>query len=149
MKMSIVRLRLPEGIRKEIKEHAKKMYPTECCGLLFGSLAEDGSAETVCACRMQNQCTESKSGYHYRMEPFEIHHAEAYYAKRGLELIGFYHSHPDHPALASAEDLREMIPETVYLIVSAMHGECAEMKAWIRRGDNNESSDIRNLEIVF
>ena len=147
--MCIGRLFLPEGIREEIKAHAMEDCPAECCGLLFGSLAEDGSAETAHACRMQNQCTESKSRCHYRMDPLEIHHAEEYYAKQGLELIGFYHSHPDHPAETSAEDLREMIPETVYLIVSAMHGECTEMKAWIRGGDNNESSNIRNIEIFF
>ena len=142
------RIVLQEALRDRMKEHAGETYPRECCGLLFGTVTEDGAFVIRDIVRMENRVSD-RSNTHYGMDPLELFVHEKEQREAGQDILGFYHSHPDHPAVASDEDIREMIPETVYLIVSVVNGTCEEWKAWIRGGDDNESSNIRNLEIFF
>ena len=60
----------------------------------------------------------------------EIYRLERKYEEQGYEIVGFYHSHPDCPAVPSEEDEREMIPDMVYLIVSVNKGCLNDLRVW-------------------
>ncbi|MCR5302386.1 MAG: M67 family metallopeptidase [Lachnospiraceae bacterium] len=113
-------------------------YPEECCGLMF-SRSVAGDPLTVDAYSEMTQ--ETNTSDHYAMDPFELTAKENSFRKRGYEIAGFYHSHPDSAASLSDEDEQLMIPGMVYLVISLMHGRCSGFSAWIK--DSSESAPVR------
>ena len=128
-------IHLPETIREKITEDAICAYPDECCGLLFGEKKTDGSTEIMRAVCMKNGCSEEEARSHYRIDPVELFRQERIYKEQGLELIGFYHSHPFNTALASEEDIEEMIPGQIYMIVSLKNRKDPEIRVWEKMND--------------
>ncbi len=78
---------------------------------------------------------------HYRIDPTEILRAERYAQQNHLEIVGFYHSHPDNEAAASAEDISYMIPELSYPIISVINGKAAEMRCYKKNCNNAVSEE--------
>ena len=110
--------------------HAESAYPHECCGLLFGSTDGKGRIHILESLPMENQAGEGRSGTHYLTDPFSIYRWEQEGRRKGMEIVGFYHSHPDREAVLSGEDETEMIPEQVYVILSAVKKKYAGISAW-------------------
>ncbi|MGH9476222.1 MAG: Mov34/MPN/PAD-1 family protein [Terriglobales bacterium] len=104
-----------------VLEHGEQAYPHECCGLLLGSL-EEGGRRRICAIhRMRNANTASPRN-RFDFDPKEHLEAQRAARARGVDIVGFYHSHPDHPARPSQYDLDHAAwPGYSYLIV-AIHG---------------------------
>jgi proteasome lid subunit RPN8/RPN11 len=73
----------------------------------------------------------------YQISPQEYIRAERFATAAGLEIIGFYHSHPDHPARPSQFDLENAWPGLVYIILAVNHGQAAEMAAWMLADDRS------------
>ena len=90
-------------------------YPLECCGLLLGNRAEE-RIEKIRA--MPNASGENRRESHFLIEPFAMYGAEQEAEKEGWEILGFYHSHPDMPAMLSKEDEAYMIPGLAYAVLS-------------------------------
>ncbi len=120
-----------------IRAHGERTFPEECGGLLLGTLEDDVHmiAEVL---PLENIRKDSR---HNRVElnPLDYMKAEREAAKRGLGVWGYYHSHPDHPAVPSGFDL-EHAPfiEWSYLIVSVRAGRAEEVRAWIVRADRSQ-----------
>ena len=134
---------LSEELTLRMKSHAGETYPKECCGLMFGFITDDGVTvvqESVC---IDNR--DRRKDYHFRIEPMEIYKHEKEQKEKGLDILGFYHSHPDRLAIPSDEAIREMIPGPVYLIMSAFAGGHIRLRAWRRDPD---SGLIRELRIL-
>jgi proteasome lid subunit RPN8/RPN11 len=92
-----------------IREHSEETYPHECCGVLVGhSLTENSGAinEVHDAIRAGNTRTDSAHN-RYSIAPQELVRIQRTARERGLEIVGFYHSHPDHPAQWSPTDFAE------------------------------------------
>jgi proteasome lid subunit RPN8/RPN11 len=88
-----------------IRRHGEETYPNECCGVLLGHMEEDGNA-IIEAVPAQN--TRSDSAHNrYHIAPQELIRIQQQARSRGLDIVGFYHSHPDHPAEWSKTDLEE------------------------------------------
>src|SRR5262245_54620392 len=105
-------LTLPSNVRNAITDHAREGYPREVCGVLLGkSLGVEPSArrDALAAVRAQNLEAERPND-RYRLDPADMVRADALARERGLEIVGFYHSHPDHPAKASVTDLENSSP---------------------------------------
>lgn len=130
----------------EIRAHAERAYPHECCGLFAGKWS--ASAAEVHEVRSLTNLHESggakkfievRSGEsaanRYFVDPGEQLRAEREMATRGLSVLGFYHSHPDNPAVPSKYDLAHAWPEYLYLIVSVRQGQAAESRVWRLHGD--------------
>jgi cysteine synthase B len=100
-------------------------YPQEVCGAMFGKSA--GTVDAVLS--LQNISTEERRR-RYLIGPDEYRAAERHADERGLRLIGFYHSHPDHPAQPSQTDLEQAWPNLSYVIVSVRQGQPAELRSW-------------------
>ncbi len=98
-------LRLPSAVYLAIRAHGEEAYPHECCGALLGWPAAEGWT-VVDAMRAGNTRTDSAHN-RYQIAPSELVKIEREARSRGLEIAGFYHSHPDHPAQWSPTDFTE------------------------------------------
>jgi proteasome lid subunit RPN8/RPN11 len=124
-------LKLPHTIAAELARHAEREYPEECCGVLLGSVA--GDTRTVVEARACVNTRAEERG-RYAIAPAELIAAPREARARGLAIVGFYHSHPDHPAAPSATDRDEACwPECSYVIVSAGQGHAGEMRSFVVR----------------
>lgn len=112
-------------------------YPEECGGLLLG--VDDGSTRRITeALPLENVRTDSRHN-RVQLDPLAYARAEREAGKRGLGVWGYYHSHPDHPAVPSDFDL-EHAPfiEWTYIIVSVRQGVVGELRAWQVREDRSQ-----------
>jgi cysteine synthase B len=123
-------LRLPVELRAEIQAHGAATYPDECCGVLLGPT--DG---TVTATWRLDNNTDLERRRRFLIGPDDYRRAEARASERGLDIVGFYHSHPDHPAEPSAFDLAHAWPNLSYAIVSIRGGAPREMRSWRLRAN--------------
>jgi proteasome lid subunit RPN8/RPN11 len=119
----------------EIQQHGEATFPHECCGFLLGRL-EESRRVVVQTLRAQNQRTDSPQN-RYQISPQEYMHADRQASQEDLEIIGFYHSHPNHPARPSKFDLETAWPAYAYVIVSVNRGKAGEMTAWILADDRS------------
>jgi cysteine synthase B len=125
-------LRLPVETRAEIRAHGAATYPDECCGVLLGP--KDGTVTGVAP--LENS-TDLERRRRFLIGPDDYRRAEKRAAERGLDIVGFYHSHPDHPAEPSAFDLAHAWPNLSYAIVSIRGGQPRELRSWRLRADRS------------
>jgi proteasome lid subunit RPN8/RPN11 len=130
---------LPPPVRQEIFNHAREGYPNEVCGVLVGK--SDGITQTACrevvrAVRANNIEVVRRND-RYQLDPGDMARANRLAREQGLDIVGFYHSHPDHPAIASQTDLENSSPwgGYSYPIVSVIAGAVADLRCWYREGD--------------
>jgi proteasome lid subunit RPN8/RPN11 len=124
-------LTLPAHVRDAIRAHGAETYPHECCGALIG---RDGVATHGVA--LPNM-TEEGPRRRFLVRPSDYRDAERRASEAGAELLGFYHSHPDHPARPSQYDLDHAWPFFSYVIVSVRAGAAEEMTSWRLRDDRS------------
>jgi proteasome lid subunit RPN8/RPN11 len=89
-----------------IRQHGEHTYPHECCGVLLGRMADDGTRIVISVARCGNTRTDSAHN-RYNIDPKELVRIQRDGRDRGEDIVGFYHSHPDHPARWSSTDLAE------------------------------------------
>jgi proteasome lid subunit RPN8/RPN11 len=121
----LVVVRIPQDVRDAIFRHAAAHYPEECCGILLGDPAE---RRVVMAFAAGNTAEERRR--RYVIEPLDIVRADKLGREKGLEIIGFYHSHPDHPAAPSRTDHELAWPDYMYVIAGVTAGAPGELRAW-------------------
>ena len=121
-------VRLAADDARVIREHAREAYPHECCGFLLGRFDEDVRIVAGLA-RADNARADSPRN-RYSIAPKDFLRVERAARERGHEVVGFYHSHPDHPARPSEFDREHAWPVYAYLIVSVHAGEPGELTAW-------------------
>lgn len=127
-------MHLRSDVLEAIRAHAAETFPEECCGFLIG---QDGSERIATASlRARNSATESKAT-RYVIDPLEIMKCEKESAAKGLRVLGYYHSHPDHPAVPSEFDRLNAWPGYSYLIVSVISGHPAGIRSWKLAGDES------------
>ena len=99
---------LQKNVMEKIYSHGQMEYPKECCGIILGRrLEEKRIAYKVIQTR--NMIDEGKNTTQFLINPIEIVKAELLAEKEQLEIVGFYHSHPDYEAVASKADVVHMI----------------------------------------
>ena len=91
---------------KALRQHGEETYPHECCGVLLGQMDEEGVRTVTSVARAGNTRTDSAHN-RYHIDPKELIRIQREGRARGEDIIGFYHSHPDHPAQWSQTDLAE------------------------------------------
>ncbi|HHT9109153.1 MAG TPA: M67 family metallopeptidase [Candidatus Wunengus sp. YC63] len=111
-----------------IKELVKKSYPLECCGLLIGTNTSEKRVVEVCPVQNKN-FERAHDRYVIEKDDFEKVDKEA--VKKGLQIIGVYHSHPDHPAVPSVYDTEHACSWFSYIIVAIEKGEEFDTKSWV------------------
>jgi proteasome lid subunit RPN8/RPN11 len=129
----VSRLRIADDILDAIRRHAAETYPDECCGALIGQAGE-GAPSVVTAVPLPNQ-TEEGPRRRFLVRPDDYRQAEENARASGAELLGFYHSHPDHPARPSQYDLDHAWPNLSYVIVAVDRGTPGNVASWRLRAD--------------
>src|ERR1700676_2456712 len=99
-------LRLSRTNYGSLRQHGEETYPHECCGILLGRVEDDGTRVVTSIARARNTRTDSAHN-RYNIDPKQLVRIQREGRERGEDLVGFYHSHPDHPAQWSPTDLAE------------------------------------------
>jgi len=121
-------LRLPGALADEIRRHGEAAYPAECCGAMVGRV--EGAAKEV---RRLSPAVNRRTDdpHRYLIAPDDLRRLEREVREAGQEIVGYYHSHPDHPARPSAFDTEHAWPWYSYLIVRIDSGRGAGMASWV------------------
>lgn len=123
-------LRLSGVLLDEIRRHGERAYPAECCGAMAGRVEQQGTVkEVVRLAPAVNRRTDDP--HRYLIAPDDLRRLEAELRVEGLEIVGYYHSHPDHPAQPSAFDTEHAWPWYSYLIVRIDRGRAADAASWV------------------
>jgi proteasome lid subunit RPN8/RPN11 len=99
-------LKLSQAAYDSLRQHGEETYPHECCGVLLGRFDDDGSKTVSRIARCGNTRADSPHN-RYNIDPRELIRIQREGRERGEDIVGFYHSHPDHPAHWSTTDLAE------------------------------------------
>jgi proteasome lid subunit RPN8/RPN11 len=135
-------MRISAGDLLAIREHASRGYPEEICGMLIGRDA-DGWGRVIARVLSIDNSREDERGRRYVITADALRGAERTAANDGLDVVGFYHSHPDHPAEPSAYDREHAWPWYTYMIVPVAAGAAGEPRAWQLREDRTGFEEIR------
>lgn len=110
-----------------VKRHALEAFPYECCGFLFG---EDSTFRKINLAVPSANSKEGDQRRRFEISAKDYLWAEQYALSHNTQLLGIYHSHPNHPAIASEHDLAVAMPYFSYLIVSVYGEEIRDLKSW-------------------
>jgi proteasome lid subunit RPN8/RPN11 len=136
-------MKLTRAAYDEISAHAAEGYPYEICGMLIAARDESLVAQTR---RVRNTVVE-RARDRYEMDPRDYIRIQHECDDAGLEIVGYYHSHPDSPARASETDARRSHAGPFYLIVSCVRGEVVAANAFLAELDGGPMTQDP-LEIV-
>jgi proteasome lid subunit RPN8/RPN11 len=137
------RIVITPGDLEAIGRHGEASYPEECCGFLLG---RSGGEETLVErlIPVENERQDSRHN-RFLIHPETVLAAHKEARARGLDVVGYYHSHPDHPARPSEFDREHAWPGLSYVIVSVEGGRVAEARSW-RLSDDRERFEEEAIE---
>jgi proteasome lid subunit RPN8/RPN11 len=148
---------LSHDVAERIRQHGAETFPFECCGALLGrdSAFEQSADSNQQASNPPRKVLElfplvnrrdDSPRNRFAVTAEDVRDAEKAALQLGLDVVGWYHSHPDHPARPSAFDREHAWPWYSYVIVSVMGGAPAEMTSW-RLNDDRQDYSPENIEI--
>jgi proteasome lid subunit RPN8/RPN11 len=142
-------LRIPEEVIVEIQAHMEAAYPDECCGLIYGTVESDARvAEGSRRCRNLNT---ERSADRYQLDPKDMLALQTELSGGPLDIIGIYHSHPDHPSRPSQFDADHAWEGWSYMIGSVQKGKVASIQSWeleLRESGGEETGRHFNEESI-
>lgn len=130
-------IRFSDGLIDRLLDHARTDYPHECCGAMFGRFESNGDMSVDEALPLSNGREDAHRHNRFAITVDDVRSCEAKARHRGVDLIGFYHSHPDHPAVPSDFDRDNALPFYLYPIVSVHGGEATVLRCWTLSPDRS------------
>lgn len=135
-------LHIEPDLLASIRRHGEEHYPHEGAGLLLGR--QDGEVrQAVRALPQTNEAPAESRARRYQIEAPAMLAAEELAEREGLEVVGVFHSHPDHPAAPSEFDKERALPWYTYLITSVMAGQAGETRCWRLSEDRDALEEER------
>jgi proteasome lid subunit RPN8/RPN11 len=134
-------IRLSEYQLRRIRDHARRDYPYECCGIMIGK--PSNGDKIVSALRPLKNVHEEGHERRYSISPEDMFKVEREARQLGLSVVGFYHSHPDHPARPSEYDRVHAWPWYSFIIVSVMSGRAVKTTSWVLEEDRSKFNEER------
>jgi proteasome lid subunit RPN8/RPN11 len=128
-------LKIGAGDVDRIHGHAREAYPEECAGALVG-IGSGGVRVVVDVWRAENTHEEERSR-RFLIEPLAVKKFEKLAEERDMGLLGFYHSHPDHPAEPSEYDREHAWPYYSYVIASVGERGVEGLRSWVLKDDRS------------
>lgn len=126
--MTAPRLQLPASSRRQIADWAAAGYPHETCGLLLGR--SNGGCNDISEAIQVDNLNTRRAHDRFELDPGGFQAADARAREQGLDIIGVWHSHPDHPAEPSETDRSQAWPEWSYIIVRVTATGARELRSW-------------------
>jgi proteasome lid subunit RPN8/RPN11 len=142
-------LKIPTALYDELRQHGETTYPHECCGVLVGEFDEIGGKVVTSVVRCGNTRTDALAN-RYHINPSELVRIQREAMRAGHDIVGFYHSHPDHPARWSTTDLVEAHwTGCSYVITSVEQGRAVLTNSFLLL-DQEEAKrfEDENLEVI-
>jgi proteasome lid subunit RPN8/RPN11 len=125
-------IQISRAVYDGIISDAKKSYPHECCGLLVGRCGDEyGTEKTVVRARTTENTNKERARDRYEIDPGDFNRIDREARSEGLDILGFYHSHPDHPDRPSEFDRERGQPGYSYMIVSVTGRGKISVKSWL------------------
>jgi proteasome lid subunit RPN8/RPN11 len=122
-------LKIPSSVLREIYDDTERAYPNECCGLMIGTMAAGTRiVHTFRKCRNLNT---ERAHDRYEMDPLDMLRTQRELEGGPWDIIGIYHSHPDHPSRPSQTDTDRAWPDYSYVIISVQKGTVASAHSWV------------------
>jgi proteasome lid subunit RPN8/RPN11 len=140
-------LKLGQSEYEAIRRHGEETYPQECCGVLLG--AADGAGNTVAEAVRAGNTRMDSAHNRYNIAPEELVRIQRQAREKRLDIVGFYHSHPDHPAQWSAIDLAEAHwLGCSYVITAVERGRAAATRSFLLAGTGEEEKRFEDEEVL-
>jgi proteasome lid subunit RPN8/RPN11 len=117
-------------LENNIKADGEAAYPNECCGIILGEIKDDGTKNAKRTMALNNSREDGERYHRFLITPEDMLFAEQTARAAKLEIIGFYHSHPDHPSSPSGYDKDHALPFYSYVIVSVDNGKAQVLTSW-------------------
>jgi len=133
-------LRIPDPLFDAIRRHAEEAFPNECCGVMLGTIGE-GSKLVSAIHSIENRFDSPERYHRFLITPDDYRRAEAAARKQKVDILGFYHSHPNASSIASRYDLDHAFPWFSYLIVSVFDRIYRDHHSWIMENDRSKFSE--------
>jgi proteasome lid subunit RPN8/RPN11 len=124
-------VRITKPVYEGMVKHAESGYPNEVCGVLIG---RDGKITEFKECRNLNK---ERARDRYELDPLSFKEADDWARSNGMEILGIYHSHPDHPSRPSEFDRERAWPEWAYIILSIHGGRHNDSRAWVLKNPDS------------
>jgi len=122
--------------RRRMQELGEAAYPNEGCGILLGQPGRGQAEADVTEVRAGTNLREDRARDRYILDPRDILRAEKDARAADLEVIGFWHTHPDHPARPSQYDAEHAWPDYVYVIMAVHEGKQVDATAWVLESED-------------
>jgi proteasome lid subunit RPN8/RPN11 len=130
-------LTISQALYDQLRTHGEEIYPNECCGIMLGRA--DGDALTVTQLLRAGNTRTDSAHNRYHIAPQELIAAQREGRKQGLDIVGFYHSHPDHPAQYSITDFEEAHWfGCAYVITAIAHGKATLTNSFLLTGTGED-----------
>ena len=137
---------IPQEIFNQIRQHGEETYPHECCGVLLGTM--NGEERIVTSAAPCNNTRTDSPQNRYDIDPRELVRIQREGRERGEDILGFYHSHPDHPAQWSKTDLAEAHWfGCSYIITSVEKGKAMTTNSFLLDGTDEKDKHLDLEEI--
>jgi len=133
-------IRLIERHLDAIRSHGESTYPNECGGMLIGRFEDDGEKKLVETFPLENASEENQRN-RVLLLPKDVLRAEKYARENKLDVIGYYHSHPDDRAVPSQYDLDHALPVWSYIIVSVRDRKAVDVRSWEMENDRSKFNE--------
>ena len=135
------KLEISDAVYSQLRKHGEETYPHECCGVLLGK-ALDGINQVEVAVRAGNTRTDSAHN-RYHIAPQELVSIQRQAREQNLDIVGFYHSHPDHPAQWSSTDLAEAHwLGCSYVITAVAGGDAQKTNSFLLTGSSEDDKAL-------
>lgn len=123
-------LSLAPEAEQYILQQLEADFPNEGCGFFYGTEENEGQLRYVLLAEAVVNSKEGDQRRRFEISPLDYMKAERKALELGLNLLGIYHSHPNHPAIPSIHDLKQAVPYFSYIILSVQEGQAAELTSW-------------------
>jgi len=142
-------LRLSSELETKIRAAGEAAYPNECCGVLIGELDDDGLKTAKNTLTIDNAREDGEQYHRFLITPEDMMNAEQTARLLKLDVIGFYHSHPDHPSAPSDYDKDHALPFYSYVIVSVDKGKAQILTSWELTEDRSDFLQEKIIDEVL
>lgn len=133
-------IKIPAPLLREIYDHTEASYPNECCGLMVGTADPDGN-HAVHAFRVCKNLNVERSRDRYLMDPKDQLRVQREFEDGPWDIVGIYHSHPDHPSRPSQTDTDAAFEGYSYVIISVQKGTVASAQSWVLNDSEKKFSE--------